>query len=265
MILYIDDEIKPFFSTKTSLFTQIMSLKGECFRHQKGRITQKITLGGKHYFLKTHQGVGFQEIIKNLLQLRLPIISAKNEWQAILKLNSLNIAVPRVLAYGERGLNPAKRESFILLEELTKVISLEELVLDWQKNPPSFSLKQALIKEVAHIAAHLHRHGMNHRDFYLCHFLLSLPFDKDHPKDKMKLFLIDLHRASIRSLTPERWIIKDLGGLYFSSKAVLLSQRDLYRFMKYYHGLSLRELFNTKKLFWQKVNARGNSYRDRTV
>ncbi|TAK74760.1 MAG: lipopolysaccharide core heptose(I) kinase RfaP, partial [Gammaproteobacteria bacterium] len=200
-------------------FDDFMALRGESFRHQEGRLTQRVILDNKSYFIKQHTGVGWREIFKNLFQLRLPVISAKNEWQAIQRLQSLGLAVPAVVRYGQRGFNPAKRQSFILMEELAPVISLETLCQAWPHQPPSFAFKQALLQEVSRIARVMHQHGINHRDFYICHFLL------DTASPTRKLYLIDLHRAQCRHLTPQRWIIKDLVGLYFSSKDIGLTQR----------------------------------------
>lgn len=235
-----------------------MALDGECFRHQKGRRTQRIVLGEKSYFIKQHTGVGWKEIFKNILQCRWPVLSADNERRAIEKLQSLGVAVPKVFAHGQRGWNPASMQSFILMEELTPVISLEDLCKSWINVPPSFAFKRKLIEEVAKIASTLHRSGINHRDFYICHFLLdtSIGIEKIN-NSNIKLSLIDLHRAQIRRLTPKRWVIKDLSGLYFSSKDVGLTQRDLFRFMKAYKAQTLRDTLESEKLFWQKVRERG--------
>jgi heptose I phosphotransferase len=248
--VYLHNDIKSFFSDTTPIFEQMMALRGECFRHQKGRLTQRIKLGNKTYFIKQHTGVGWKEIIKNLLQFRLPVLGAKNEWQAIEKLQALGVSVPGIAAYGQRGWNPAKRQSFILMEELAPIISLEDLAKQFETVPPSFALKYRLIHEVARIARLLHENGLNHRDFYLCHFLLH--------NDSPKLSLIDLHRVQIRRFTPKRWVIKDLAGLYFSSKDVVLTQRDYYRFMKVYrNNQTLRDILTRQKNFWEKVRARG--------
>ena len=247
-----------------SIFDQMMALSGERFRHQEGRMTQRVMLGGKNYFIKQHAGIGWKEIIKNLLQLRLPVMSAKNEWLAIQKLQSLNVAVPDVIAFGKRGKNPAKLQSFVLMQELAPVVSLETLCSRWAVTPPPFAFKRMLIEEVARITRTLHENGINHRDLYICHFLLDTyhgPLDV-HPKN-IKLYLIDLHRAQIRRSTPKRWVIKDLTGLYFSSKDIGLTQRDLYRFMKMYRNKPLREIIGSEKTFWQKVVERGEQlYRD---
>ncbi len=62
----------------------------------------------------------------------------------------------------------------------------------------------------------------------------------------------------MRRKTPERWAVKDIAGLYYSSKEIGLTQRDLYRFMKLYRGKSLREILRTEMPFWRKVVSRGN-------
>jgi heptose I phosphotransferase len=243
-----------------SLFDKLLSLKGEIYRQQKGRTTQRITLDGKRYFIKQFRGEGLFEIIKNLVQGRLPILSAKHEWRAIHKLQSLGILVPKVIAYGAQGTNPAAIKSYILMEELVHIKSLEDLAKHYHetKTSPSFALKYHLIKEIARIAKALHENGMNHRDFYLCHFLLEAKDGIKHlDLQNLKLYLIDLHRSQIRRLTPTRWIIKDLSSLYFSSMDVPLTQRDLFRFMKAYRERPLRVILETDGAFWQRVSTRG--------
>lgn len=250
MDCYLQEHLKQYFSPSEPLFDQLMALQGECFRDQKGRLTQRLVIGDQSYFIKQHKGVGWREILKNVVQWRLPIISAKNEWRAIQKLQSLNIATPKVVGFGQRGYNPAKRQSFVLMEELAPTVSLETVCQTWKTSPPSFKFKRHLIAEVAHIARILHQNGINHRDFYLCHFLLDT-------SKVFTLYLIDLHRAHIHRSLAERWIIKDIAGLYFSSKAIGLTQRDLYRFMKYYRYQPLRNILTSEKNFWQKVKVRG--------
>jgi heptose I phosphotransferase len=271
--VYLNEDVKKCLSAMNSrlrgdefiVFDQMMALRGECFRHQEGRLTQRVLLGNKFYFLKQHRGVGWKDILKNILQLRWPVLGAYNEKQAIEKLQSLGLSVPSIAAFGQRGINPAKLQSFILMEEVAPSLSLEDVVKTWHIRPPTFSLKRKLIEEVARIARTLHQSGVNHRDFYICHFLLDTTQGLDKINDKnVKLHLIDLHRAQIRRLTPQRWIIKDLAGLYFSSKHIGLTQRDFYRFMKAYTLKSLREIRDSNH-FWQKVRLRGERlYSDHT-
>lgn len=235
-----------------------MGLSGECVRSKEGRVTQRVIINQKAYYVKQHRGVGWREIFKNMLQLRFPVTSAKNEWVAIRKLEQMQIPVANIAAYGTAGVNPASKQSFILTGELAPTISLEDLSRNWKKEPPPFIFKRYLIKQVALIAKKLHENGMNHRDFYLCHFLLdtSQKIDFKNPNN-CKIYLIDLHRAQIREKTPERWLIKDVASLYFSSMDVGLTRNDLCYFIKIYRGKKLRDVITNEKEFWHKVIIRG--------
>lgn len=247
----LSPEIESFFQTSTAGFDQIMRLKGEIYRQLENRCTMRIQLGSRYYFIKQHFGVGWGEIFKNLLLLRLPIISAKNEYLALKRLKKLGVPTQEVVGFACRGINPARMKSFLITKELPQLISLEDFVASKHGNLKSFPKKRALINEVAHIAKTIHGNGINHRDFYICHFLLDLI---KYPK----MFLIDLHRAQLRNKTPKRWVIKDLAGLYFSSKEAGLTMRDSLRFIRAYHDKPLREILNKDHFFWTRVRKRGD-------
>ena len=235
-------------------FDQIMQLQGEVYRELEGRRTQRVTIENQDYFIKQHFGIGWKEVFKNLLQLRLPVMSAKNEWVALEHLKKLNVLTPEWIGYGYQGYNPSRIQSFLITRELPKNISLEDFCKHWQQCAPSFAIKKALITEVARMARIMHSNGINHRDFYICHFLLDVA---ELLHSRVKLYLIDLHRAQIRKRTPNRWLIKDLAGLYFSSKAIGLTKRDLLRFICEYRNKSLKNIFNKESTFWLKVQNRG--------
>ena len=242
-----------------NIFSVVQQLEGDVFRDKEGRRTLRFELNKRSYFLKIHQGVGWQEIIKNLVQLRAPVISAKNEWRAIQFLEEQQIDTMTIAAYGEQGKNPAKIQSFIITDELTDTMSLEYLGEQWRQSPPSFKTKTMLIRKLALIAKRMHENGMNHRDFYLCHFLLEKTFaDHNTIDETTKLFLIDLHRAQIRKKTPKRWVIKDLGSLYFSAADMSLTKRDLFRFMKIYSGDKLQDNVDKNYDFWLNVEKRAH-------
>ena len=89
--------------------------------------------------------------------------------------------------------------------------------------------------------------------------LLDAHFEGDDQISiERKLYLIDLHRIQLRRKTPELWAVKDIAGLYYSSKDIGLTKRDLLRFMKLYRGKPLREILATEMGFWRKVESRGN-------
>jgi heptose I phosphotransferase len=231
-------------------FAEAFRLEGEVFRAVKSRRTFRFELNGKSYFAKIHHGIGWREIIKNLLQFKMPVLSARNEYEAIRRLEKLGVATMHVAAFGERGKNPARIESFIITDELTGTVSLEDFCRDWKTVPPPFALKRTLIEYLANVSRMLHQNGINHRDYYLCHFLL----DRSNGQGNgIKASLIDLHRAQLREKTPARWAVKDLAGLYFSAMETGVTQRDLFRFMKIYAGVSLRETLRKDRAFWRAV------------
>jgi heptose I phosphotransferase len=234
-------------------FAKVNELEGEVFREVKSRRTIRFELGHQSYFAKIHRGVGWPEIIKNLLTLRLPIVSAANEWHAINKLTELGIDTLTVEGFGKRGKNPANIQSFIITQDLVNTVDLEEYCKDWATSPPKFGFKTQLIAKLANISRRLHQAGICHRDYYLCHFHL----DTAAP-EILKVSLIDLHRALIKTNLARRWVLKDIGGLYFSAMDIGLTQRDRFRFMKSYSRLSLRECLTTQKTFWLRVEDKAN-------
>lgn len=261
-------ELTPDFAAQlpagADIFDHIMGLDGERYRELANRRTLRFTLNGKRYFLKAHYGAGWKEIFKNLLALRLPVLGARNEWRAIQTLTRLGVETMTLEAYGERGLNPARRESFVITEALEETVSLEDFCADWEAHPPasgsSLRLKRALIKRVATIARCLHANGINHRDFYICHFLLDVSADvyKQSP-ETLRLSLIDLHRVQLRKHTPLRWVVKDIGALYFSAMRIGLTRRDLFRFMKVYRDTTLRATLREDGKFWSRCRLRAFS------
>ena len=235
------------------IFTHIFSLPGTVYREQPGRKTFRYENGGDNYFIKLHYGVGWLEIFKNLIQGRLPVIGAQNEFNAISRLQDLGITAT-VVGYGWRGLNPATQQSFIITKELLFTTNLEDFCRDWLINKPSFALKTGLISSVATVSRNMHARGVNHRDFYLCHFLLDVTGGPDLLcPDNLILYLIDLHRAQVRKKVPFRWQVKDIGGLFFSALDIGLTRHDIFRFMKYYSQKSLKETLQHDKFFWQNT------------
>ena len=244
---------------KGDSFHNLQTMEGKVYRDVQGRKTLQFALGGKSYFIKNHFGVGWREIFKNLVQLRLPILGAENEWRAISKLKSLGLATMTSKAYGSRGWNPARRQSLIVTEDLADTISLEDYCKDWRQNPPSFTLKKKLLNKLASISSTLHQGEVCHRDFYLCHFLMPKNGLDAASEQAFELFIIDLHRALIKSPLGLRWIVKDLSGLLYSAMDIGLTQRDLFRFIKIYDDMRLRDALANNGVFWSAVQKRALS------
>ena len=231
-------------------FAKAMQLQGKAFRDVPGRKTLQFTLAGNSYFIKQHFGVGWGEIVKNLISFKSPILGAMTEVAAIQKLDEIGIATTPLVAYGRRGCNPASMRSFVITEDLGDIVTAEDLCANWQdislEKSPAF--KQALLQKMAQLAAKLHGAGLCHRDFYLCHFMLK---KAELAQGNLNVYLIDLHRMLQGQPCNGSAVMKDIAGLFFSAKQVGLSAADLAQFKQYYLPQ------NTQ--FWQQVEARSEA------
>jgi len=246
---FVDEELSEL-ADRDSLFTVLDKMEGEVYRAVESRRTFRFEYRGRAYFAKLHFGVGWGEIFKNLVQLRLPVVGAANERRAIERLTGIGVDTMEPVAYVEEGMNPATRHSAIVTRELTDTISLEDLAL---AGPIPFALRLRLIRKVAAISREMHAHGVNHRDLYICHFHLDRR-TQDAPEPR--IHVIDLHRAQVRRSTPVRWVVKDIGGLLFSAADAGLGRRDLLRFMREYSGEPLAVTLVRDRRFWKRVIAR---------
>lgn len=221
-------------------FAEVERLEGETFRELEARRTLRFECEGRAYFAKLHRGVGWFEIVENLLRGRIPVLGAENEYSAIRRLEELGVDTMTPVAFGQRGANPATRRSFIITEALTPTVALDEHCRGWRDHPPDARWRRAVIARVADMTRRMHEGGVNHRDCYLVHFLLHL--DPAPTPEDFRISLIDLHRAQLRPTTPRRWRDKDLAAMYFASLEAGLTQRDRLRFLRAYFGKPLRDI-----------------------
>ncbi|MBN6239828.1 lipopolysaccharide core heptose(I) kinase RfaP, partial [Escherichia coli] len=84
-------------------------------------------------------------------------------------------------------------------------------------------------------------------------------------EEELKISVIDLHRAQLRTRVPRRWRDKDLIGLYFSSMNIGLTQRDIWRFMKVYFGMPLRDIFKLETDLLKKAKIKAKKIEERTI
>lgn len=244
-------------------FEEVEKISGNVLRSVKTRRTLRFDFEGKSYYLKLHHGTTYGEVFKNLLTGKLPVLGADREWRAIHDLAKIGVDTMKGVAFGQKGTNPVKRTSFIITEDLSPTISLEDYCRNWATNPPNVSIKRMLIERVAEMVRKMHSIGINHRDCYICHFLLHLPFNSE--KDKLKLSIIDLHRAQFRSEVPLRWRNKDLIGLYYSCLNIGLSDTDYYRFLRIYFQKPLKEIFQTEKALITEAKVKAEKIRERSA
>ncbi|MBT8420464.1 MAG: lipopolysaccharide core heptose(I) kinase RfaP [Gammaproteobacteria bacterium] len=255
--LYLREEFKRFWQNKDP-FIEAGKIRGKVFREHKARTTLCFDLNGKRYFLKLHKGIGWKEILKDLFQLRLPVLGAGNEQKAVLALTEIGVGTMSVAAFGEKGFNPARKRSFIITDAIEPATSLEDVALQWRENSPVLKQKRAIFRRVCEMARLMHENNINHRDFYICHFLWrgypeggsdSVLLDSTQPD----LALIDLHRALIHKKLPYRWRVKDLAGLYYSVMDEKPTNGDRFRFITAYSRKTLRAALTEDATLWGEV------------
>ncbi|WP_372759387.1 lipopolysaccharide core heptose(I) kinase RfaP [Litorivivens sp.] len=237
-------------------FAFVESLDGDVYRAMPDRTTLRFERKGRGYFLKFHKGVGWKEIAKNLVALRPPILGADNELAAVELLGANGVDTMVAAGFGRRGRNPATRQSFLITQEIADAPSLEDVTANWGEVAPPPVVKRRLIKRIATQVGRMHALGVNHRDLYLCHFLL-----RGGDLERAELALIDLHRAQIRSSVPARWRCKDLAALYSSAAHITLTKRDYYRFLVDYYNKPLGEILRQKRHELLQIHKLGEKLR----
>ncbi len=228
-------------------------LQGETFRAVESRRTLRFQEQGAVYFAKLHEGVGWGEILKNLASLKIPVTGARREYLACRHLAAAGIPAPRVAAFGRRGRNPARQQSFVVCDALEGYASLEDITDAWRTTPPRPGERRALILALADLTRALHAAGVNHRDYYLCHVLADTAA---LARGEARLAVIDLHRAQVRRRTPRRWMLRDLAALHFSALHLELSRTERCRFVARYTGLPLRQALARDPGLWRRVERR---------
>ena len=229
------------------------ALPQDVYRNKEGRKTLRFEQEGQSFFLKLHSGVGWAEIVKNLLQGRLPVVGAANEYHAVQALDRIGVDTLSVAAYTSTGRNPAAKQSLLVTDDLVDTVSLEDYCANWAAAPPQPRVRLRLILKLADSARRMHGAGINHRDFYICHFHLD---ESSLAEQSLRCYLIDLHRTQIRGRTPRRWRVKDLAGLYFSAMNCGLQRRDLLRFIRHYSEGGLRQALGEDARLWRQVERR---------
>ena len=243
------------------VFSALSAVEGDVYRRAARRRTSRVVIAGKAYFAKVHDGVGWREIAKNLLAGKRPVLGARRDFEATRRLRARNVAVPEVAAFGERGLNPARRRSFVIHDALDGFRSLEEVGHDrcWGA---SIELKRALLTEAGRLTAAMHAAGVCHRDYYACHLLANaVGLDRG----EAELALIDLHRAQIHRRLSRRSRVRDLGALLYSSFGMPLTGRDRLRFLAAYTGTTAGADLRRRGSFWRAVQRRADRLQARAV
>jgi len=247
------DREKVFNKIPQKTFDEFMNLKGdETITKKRGRTVVTFNYDdGRKFYLKRHTKTKLFDSIKELLRYGKPTSNAGLEWNAISELRNYGIKTMPALAMGEKfKFKFWEKQSFLLTEEIKNGVSVEEIL---EANPMlSFNVRKKLAERIGNIARKLHQAGFVHRDFYLGHFYLVGELNKDY-----QLHLIDLQRIMPGAKIFNRWSLKDISALYFSSLPLKnISKTDRIRFL--FNYLKIETLDSKSRRFINKILTKTN-------
>ena len=181
-------------------------------------------------------------LMEQLRRIRECGLRSSNGWREmhfIKRLSQLGIPTMRGLAFGQRMKGIFEKRSFGITEEIRgeSLETFTERILAGTEPAPAWADRREIIRQLALITARLHRHGLFHRDLYLCHVFLCRNADGG-----IVLRLIDLSRMIEKKKGDNgRWQIKDLAALNYSAPAGLVTRADRLRFLYDYIGSTRRD------------------------
>ena len=152
------------------------------------------------------------------------------EWAWMRRIAGGGIACVRPVAFGEELRGRSERRSAILTEAVPGD-ALERWVARWTVADRERITR--LIRPLARLIARFHEKGYIHRDLYLSHV-----FHDVEARPDQSLCLIDLQRIIRPIWWRNRWIVKDLASLNYSTPSCLIHRTDRLRWLKHYLGLS---------------------------
>jgi heptose I phosphotransferase len=235
------------------LDARVMSLESRDRYHAKqGRSTARVVFPGPGgplaVYLKRHYRLPWRSRLAALVDPAGAHSPGAAEWRHLERVRTLGIAVPEVVAAGERIGPWGRLQGFLMIADLTGCAPLHEAIPALAAEIDRRTLaawKRSLIAALARITATLHQAGLFHKDLYLCHFFLDRTASAGAAVPH--LTLIDLHRLAHHPWWPQRWRHKDLGQLLFSTYGVAgIDDRDRLRFWKHY-----RAMMRLKRPRWQ--------------
>jgi heptose I phosphotransferase len=218
----------------------VMELRCDDRYHAKqGRSTARVRFdspgGSISAYLKRHLRLPWTARLAALVDPAGGHSPAAAELAHLERARRLGIAVPDVVAAGERIGPWGRLQSYLLVAELVGRRELNEILPEIAERLPADDfarLKRAIVREMVDITATLHGARLFHKDLYLCHFFLDASIAADGAG---RLTLIDLHRLGEHRWTAARWRWKDLGQLLFSTYGVAgIEDRDRLRFWALY-------------------------------
>ena len=219
-------------------FDKCQDVNAKGLAPHRSRTCFELSPNGPKVYLKRYQHTPKMQQLANWIDHRRRCCTSVYDGHLTDDLDYAGISVPHTIAYGYQWSGLFEKRSFIMILEIPDAVSLEEKLPACMTDfsPSAARQRRAFIRKVADFVRQFHRTGCRHRDLYLCHLFL----DKANT-----LHLIDLHRVFEPILLGERFRMKDIAQLYYSSPGHAISRADRLRFYLHYR--------EKKKLtFWDK-------------
>jgi len=225
--------------------------KQASLREKVNRTIQKVELSGRTFYLKRHRGGSPADAILALIGIRERTSPGLLEFKNNMLLEKKGLPVMKAVGCGQKRRRLSYGESFFMSEEIPSACPLDDY-LKREFAPPlskeKLKQKRKIIVTLGELLRKFHRLGFNHRDLYLCHLFIR-------PKDGgPALFIIDLQRVQQRKFLRQRWLVKDIAQLNYSSRFEGVTDRDRMRFLRSYFGEKI--LSTAEKKFIRKVIAK---------
>ncbi|MFA5864975.1 MAG: lipopolysaccharide kinase InaA family protein [Phycisphaerae bacterium] len=171
-----------------------------------------------------------------------------HERYMIKQLGLHRIPAPVVVAYSEKMFFGYERAGALVSQGIVGQ-SLEKFIPKHFSRPADegeLRRRRNWIRQAAGLIGRFHRGGFCHRDLYLSHIFIGFKKNGDPV-----FYLIDLARVFKMRFQKERWFIKDMAALNFSSPRKNISNTDRMRFFKKYLGEN--KLSKLDKIFARKI------------
>jgi heptose I phosphotransferase len=199
-------------------------------RHRENwRLDLAENAGTRTLFLKKHRIRTLGTWLRARLGIAAPSSAARVEAETTACLAELGVPTMTVVAYGEQLRRDGTLVAAFLSDELKGFEQLDLFLPRRFSSSDDRDLRSLLLK-VAEVAGRFHRLGFNHRDLYTCHF-----FIREDRRGEFAVHLIDLQRVQHwPKLLRDRWYVKDLAQLAYSTHPGLVRATDRLRFLLRY-------------------------------
>ena len=200
-------------------------------------------------FLKRYKNIPALKQIDNWLSRQRRISTMDCDRRPAEILSRLGINVPKTVAFGVQWRGVFEKRSFIITEKVPNAESLENKL-------PSLFFRDRIkfIENLAAFVSKFHKTGFRHRDLYLCHIFCD---------DAGRFTLIDLNRVFKPMILGEKFLVKDLAQLYYSSPGSVITRADRLRFYLAYTGKAKLSIGDRMRLGSIKSKAKQMAKHDR--